>query len=252
MTEAKIGAGNNEGYSIKVTPRPQQDGVIVAETAPKSPEQQLAEVKQQLAEANEKITSLTAELDIAKSESILDQLTGFENRRGLERAKPTLEVDRYPVLCIAADLDGLKLINDQYGHDAGDKYILSFVKFVKEALRPDDDAYRVGGDEFLITAKNINTDPNFSPEILRLRILEKLEEFNETNYYSKKSEERTIDHPLEFTFGVKSTNPDLVGQSLDQSQRLEEINCTIKAADDEEIERKEIKKAKQAEQNSQQ
>jgi len=201
---------------------------------------------------NPKVEQLKTELNQTREKCIVDQLTGLENRHGLERAKPKLEVDRYPVFFIVADLDGLKRINDQYGHDAGDRYILSFVKFVKEALRPGDDGYRTGGDEFLITAKNINTDPNFSPEILRLRILEKLEEFNEDNYYSKKSEDRTIDHPLQFTFGIESTKLELIGQNLNEDQRLKEINRAIRIADKKEVNLKKRKKAKQTEQNPQQ
>ena len=51
-----------------------------------------------------------------------------------------------------------------------------------------------------------------------------------------------VSDPLKFTFGIESTDPNLVGQLLDQTQRLNEINRAIKAADEQEIKLKKIKK----------
>ncbi|MCW1949546.1 MAG: GGDEF domain-containing protein [Candidatus Shapirobacteria bacterium] len=177
------------------------------------------------------------------SESTIDQLTGLENRRGLERAKANFEVDRYPVLFIAADLDHLKLINDKYGHEAGDKYILSFVRLIKETFRPDDGVYRLGGDEFLIAVKNTKNDPALSPENLSSRITNSLKVFNEKNL-SDEDPNKRIDHPLAFTFAIESSH------LVSSSQRLEEVNRAIKTADDKEVGLKQEKKDKQkAQQN---
>lgn len=172
------------------------------------------------------------------SESTIDQLTGLENRRGLERAKANFEVDRYPVLFIAADLDHLKLINDKYGHEAGDKYILSFVRLIKETFRPDDGVYRLGGDEFLIAVKNTKNDPALSPENLNSRITNSLRVFNRDNLLSEDPTKR-IDHPLEFTFAIESSH------LVDGSKRQEEVNRAIKTADDKEVKLKEYKKSRQ-------
>jgi diguanylate cyclase (GGDEF)-like protein len=72
----------------------------------------------------------------------LDPLTGAVNRRGLEAI--VAPAGLYVV--IAADLDGLKQINDTYGHAAGDEAISRFADLLRAAVRPDDAVARVGGD----------------------------------------------------------------------------------------------------------
>jgi diguanylate cyclase (GGDEF)-like protein len=76
----------------------------------------------------------------------LDPLTGAVNRRGLE----AIVSPAAGYVVIAADLDGLKDINDRYGHAAGDEAISRFADLLRAAVRPDDAVARVGGDEFNI------------------------------------------------------------------------------------------------------
>jgi diguanylate cyclase (GGDEF)-like protein len=76
----------------------------------------------------------------------LDPLTGAVNRRGLE----AIVAPAGGYVVIAADLDGLKQINDTYGHAAGDEAISRFADLLRAAVRPDDAVARVGGDEFNI------------------------------------------------------------------------------------------------------
>jgi diguanylate cyclase (GGDEF)-like protein len=75
-----------------------------------------------------------------------DPLTGAVNRRGLEAV--VAPADRYVI--VAADLDGLKEINDTYGHAAGDRALARFAELLRSAARPDDAVARIGGDEFNI------------------------------------------------------------------------------------------------------
>lgn len=56
------------------------------------------------------------------------------------------------------DLDHLKYVNDNYGHDKGDTYICDFVKILKSNIREDDIIARLGGDEFCILFKNGSID----------------------------------------------------------------------------------------------
>jgi diguanylate cyclase (GGDEF)-like protein len=76
----------------------------------------------------------------------LDPLTGAVNRRGLE----AIVAPAAGFVVIAADLDGLKDINDSYGHAAGDEAISRFADLLRATVRPDDAVARVGGDEFNI------------------------------------------------------------------------------------------------------
>ena len=50
------------------------------------------------------------------------------------------------------DLDGLKRINDQHGHGAGDATLIALVAILRSALRDLDSLYRAGGDEFVIVS----------------------------------------------------------------------------------------------------
>lgn len=55
---------------------------------------------------------------------------------------------------ILFDVDKLKHVNDHYGHEAGDKYLKSFVDLLKNEVRKEDAIYRYGGDEFVLVLDN--------------------------------------------------------------------------------------------------
>lgn len=78
----------------------------------------------------------------------IDPLTGLGNRRKLEADFAAFS-ERDCLLYTVWDLDGLKRVNDQKGHAAGDKYILEFVRALRLGTRGDDGLYRTGGDEFV-------------------------------------------------------------------------------------------------------
>jgi len=80
-----------------------------------------------------------------------DELTGLYNRRYLNNEIQRLKNSRkHPISIIIGDIDNLKYINDNYGHVLGDKYIKKIANILKETLRTEDIAARIGGDEFVI------------------------------------------------------------------------------------------------------
>lgn len=84
--------------------------------------------------------------------SVTDVLTGMLNRRGfLLHAEQNLRVARRQKMSgtvIFADLDGLKKVNDRYGHDIGDRLIQDGARVFRESFRECDVVGRLGGDEF--------------------------------------------------------------------------------------------------------
>ncbi len=91
--------------------------------------------------------------------SLHDQLTGLYNRNYFEAELNRLKESRYyPIALISADLDGLKLINDSLGHQAGDQLLKACAAILKESLRNSDLLARVGGDEFCVIMPNTNQE----------------------------------------------------------------------------------------------
>lgn len=85
----------------------------------------------------------------------MDYLTGLLNRRGLQEAFANLRKEDLPLAVYLFDLDNLKIANDTYGHDSGDRLIQSFAKMLHRQAAPEDILCRYGGDEFLVIAKRV-------------------------------------------------------------------------------------------------
>lgn len=105
-----------------------------------------------------------------------DQLTGLYNRRYFEVEIKRLDVKRnLPMSIIMADVNGLKLINDSFGHESGDALLKSFSDVLALSCRADDIVCRIGGDEFVILLPSTDLD---EAEKLVLRIRESCSERN--------------------------------------------------------------------------
>lgn len=106
-----------------------------------------------------------------------DELTGLQNRRGfLAKSEQCLLMARVQQLACAvifADVDGLKRVNDQYGHAAGDELIRDAAYIFNSVFRHADVVGRVGGDEFAAF-----TFDNATPGAIIERINERIAQFN--------------------------------------------------------------------------
>ncbi len=84
--------------------------------------------------------------------SSTDALTGLKNRASLMLwLSQPFPAESLPLTIISADFDNLKILNDNHGHDAGDKYLKAGTKIMQDILPADASIYRTGGDEFLAT-----------------------------------------------------------------------------------------------------
>ena len=87
-----------------------------------------------------------------------DHLTGLYNRRFFEEELNRLDTKRnLPLTIIMGDINGLKIINDSFGHAVGDDYLKKTSEIIKKVCRADDIAARLGGDEFVVILPNANT-----------------------------------------------------------------------------------------------
>lgn len=111
--------------------------------------------------------------------SFHDQLTGLYNRRYFENELNRLNQSRkLPISIIVSDLDGLKSINDNYGHKKGDNYIKSAATIIKSITRDEDVLARIGGDEFAVILPE--TGPQSAKNFCN-RIRKECEKFNQNN-----------------------------------------------------------------------
>lgn len=127
-------------------------------------------------------TTLEKYTNSLETMSTTDELTKVLNRRGLlQYGKQTFDTAmemKQKGLVIFGDMDGLKKINDTYGHDAGNRAILAEVFILKRTFRSTDIIARVGGDEFVIIAAGM-TMSRF--EIVKTSIAETADEWNRSS-----------------------------------------------------------------------
>ncbi len=139
-----------------------------------------------------------------------DNLTGVYNRIYFEEAKNRLiREDKHPISVIVGDIDGLKFINDAFGHTAGDELIAKTASILENCCREDDVIARVGGDEFNILLPNTTGDESY---VIMKRMQAAISDFSKTN-----------DKAFSFTVSL--------GYSTKESSD-DEFNDIIKAADD--------------------
>ena len=111
--------------------------------------------------------------------SLLDHDTGLYNRRGFftlaERQVALCRRQRRPLTLLLADLDGLKHINDRYGHQEGDRVIALIGAYLKAVSRKADVVARLGGDEFAVL---LGDGDETSASALQARLQHRLRRYN--------------------------------------------------------------------------
>jgi diguanylate cyclase (GGDEF)-like protein len=115
---------------------------------------QTSELLQRLARVLAAAIHQSQHLAAVVHDSLHDSLTGLGNRRAFERGLE-LELSRNARyargLCLVTlDLDGFKLVNDQFGHAAGDEVLVEVACILRQCVRETDGCFRLGGDEFAL------------------------------------------------------------------------------------------------------
>lgn len=131
--------------------------------------------------------------------SHVDELTGLANRRGfIDLARAELDAAvraQRRMLLIFTDLDGLKQINDRFGHQAGDRALAEFASLLRAAFRERDLVARLGGDEFVVLVTDAS---GVSAAELVSRLTARVEQHNT---------QRRRDFSIAFSTGVSTFDP---------------------------------------------
>jgi diguanylate cyclase (GGDEF)-like protein len=97
---------------------------------------------------------------------MIDPLTGVANRRAFFQLvqRETERSRRYndPFSVMVIDIDNFKQINDRFGHDTGDRLLLTVVGTIKHHVRAMDTIARFGGDEFVVLLTGVEEQPAFA------------------------------------------------------------------------------------------
>ena len=111
--------------------------------------------------------------------ALIDDLTGLNNRRGFmamsEQQIKLAYRTRKPIFLFFADLDGMKRINDTFGHQEGNRALVDVARVLKDSFRQSDVLARIGGDEF---AALVVDGVENSGEVIGHRIEQKLKAHN--------------------------------------------------------------------------
>jgi diguanylate cyclase (GGDEF)-like protein len=114
--------------------------------------------------------------------ALIDDLSQLYNRRGFasvfKQSRNLARRDGKDLLLIMVDVDGLKLINDTYGHSEGDRAIIDTAKILKETFRSSDIIGRIGGDEFVVLAVQASGE---NAQGIRGRLQDKIDQYNRSN-----------------------------------------------------------------------
>jgi diguanylate cyclase (GGDEF)-like protein len=134
-----------------------------------------------------------------RSLSLIDDLTGLYNRRGFttlaEQHLKHAARHGKNLLLVFADLDGLKLINDQFGHARGDQALIQTGGLLRSTFRNSDILARLSGDEFVILVLDEEKD---SSEVIRARVEEEFHKFNQQG---------TLPFSLSLSIGLSRFDP---------------------------------------------
>ena len=123
---------------------------------------QIREIQRQLSDQISTLSKIELRTEEVYKMAVLDPLTGLYNRRsgGQRLSEEMARAERHgrTLMILLFDIDGLKKINDSFGHRAGDQSIKAFAERLQKAIRDSDLAVRLGGDEFLALLPECRTE----------------------------------------------------------------------------------------------
>ena len=125
-----------------------------------------------------------------------DPLTGIMNRTKYEEVVSEIDIkDNKKVTIVSFDLNNLKRINDNNGHEAGDVYIKTFTETLKDVFEEFGFIGRIGGDEFIVIIENKALEIN--------KLIDKMQDI-----FSKRMNEKECGFEASFAYGFANSSVD--------------------------------------------
>ena len=144
---------------------------------------------------NESAPSIEVKLlmEALQQSAFRDGLTGLYNRKFLEehtkKLIPQALRDKFNIGVLLLDMDHFKAVNDEYGHDIGDKVLKELARILNETIRESDIIIRYGGEEFIVLLVNVKTEEQAVAVANKIRI--KVSE-NEIDVYAGSKLRKTV------------------------------------------------------------
>lgn len=170
-------------------------------------EQMRQESQDAVAALQSEVINYRAQLEVVEQAACADALTGIANRRRAENEIARRIAGSRSFCLLLADLNGLKRVNDQHGHNAGDELLTHFANELRHLVRSTDLVARWGGDEFVIVAEGSRS----GAEALMARIRQWV-----FGGYTLKSVSSTVKVEVSAALGLAQWEP-----GMDQAQLLE-------------------------------
>jgi diguanylate cyclase (GGDEF)-like protein len=186
--------------------------------------EELVELRQRTAQFEKSAIQCRRAEETLRSLAFVDELTGLYNRRGFlvlgqQQIKIGSRTNRQVIL-LFADIDGMKKINDSFGHPTGDLALVDIAGILKGTFRGSDIVSRWGGDEFAVVAL---TNDAGSPDILIKRLKEAIRLHNL---------KQKRPYKLSLSMGIAECNPE---QRRSISELLREADAAMYRAKGEAI-----------------
>ncbi|MEI6579751.1 MAG: HD domain-containing phosphohydrolase, partial [Eubacteriales bacterium] len=171
-----------------------------------------------------------------------DKLTGLYNRRYFDSALFKFDKERYyPLTLVMTDVNGLKLTNDAFGHNAGDVVLVRVTNILKKECREDDVVARIGGDEFVLLLPKTDAihaeaiiarindaiaklEPSNIALSLSMGFAVKNDSYEDIGDVFKKAEDEMYRHKLTESTSMRSKTIDLIKSTLFETNNREMLH----------------------------
>ncbi|MFT5661440.1 MAG: diguanylate cyclase [Sulfurimonas sp.] len=166
--------------------------------------------------ANDIISQLSSQVQTLERDSNIDSLAKVFNRRALSTYLSNICSRKgipYKLHLIMIDIDDFKVINDTYGHVAGDKVLIFIANTLKKTLRDGDKIFRYGGDEFVLVLNRID-------QVYCKKILDRLLELVSKNKLLYKGNSINVTISMGATVFVEEDSPDTLIARADKAVYL--------------------------------